>query len=145
MCTKYIQQSPPPRGLAPWASASIMYLFLYILDLILMHIFDVRLMHTLGFLIRMHILDVLLLLATTVITTLFWELHHCNNGASAQECMGRPWGSLGASVTARAELAGFVKLFASRRFAFRCAFTFASPRFRFASLLFSLELVDKLF
>ena len=43
-----------------------------------MHISDGILMHTLDVLIRMHILDVLLLLlATTVIAPLFWELQRC--------------------------------------------------------------------
>ena len=47
-----------------------------------MHPLDVILMRILHVLIRMHILDVLLLLlATTVIAPLLWELHVCNNGA----------------------------------------------------------------
>ena len=42
-----------------------------------MHILNVILMHVLDVLISMHKLDVLLLLlATTVIARLFWELHH---------------------------------------------------------------------
>ena len=53
-----------------------------------MHILDVTLMHILAVLIRMHILEVLLLLlATTVIAPLFWGLHCCNIGASALACL----------------------------------------------------------
>ena len=63
-----------PRGQAPWGEENVVFI-LYILDVILMHILDGILMHMLDVLIRMHILDVLLLLllATTVIAPMFWE------------------------------------------------------------------------
>ena len=71
-----------PQGACPLGERKNHVFILYILDVILMHILDVILMHILDVLIRMHILDVLLLLlATTVIAPLFWELHRCNNGA----------------------------------------------------------------
>ena len=70
------------QGASPLGEGKCYIYFVYILDVILMHILDVILMHILYVLIRMHILDVLLLLlATTVIAPLFWELHRCNNGA----------------------------------------------------------------
>ena len=81
-----MQHFPRPRGLAPRASATIMYLFcICVLDVILTRMLDVILMHTLDVLIRMHILNVLLLvLATTVLAICFWELLCCNNDAEAQ-------------------------------------------------------------
>ena len=57
---------------------------LYILDVMFMRILHVILMHTLHVLIRMHILDVLLLLllATIVIAPLLWKFQpHSNNAA----------------------------------------------------------------
>ena len=59
----------PPRGQAPWGQADVVCI-LYILGVILMHILDVIVMHIFDVLIRMHILDVLLLLlATTAVVT----------------------------------------------------------------------------
>ena len=56
---------------------------LYKLDSRLMHILDVILMHILDVLIRMHMLDVLLLLlATTVMAPLFWEFQPQSNNAA---------------------------------------------------------------
>ena len=53
------------------------------LDVIFMHILDGILMHILDVLIRMHILDVLLLLlATAVIATLFWQFQRRGNNAA---------------------------------------------------------------
>ena len=49
------------QGASPWGEDNVVFI-LYILDAILMHILDGILMHVLHVLIRMHILDVLLLL-----------------------------------------------------------------------------------
>ena len=79
-----------PQGACPLGERQnhvfILYIYIYISDVILMHISDGLLMHISDVLIRMHILDILLLLllATTVIALLFWELHRCNNGRQAQ-------------------------------------------------------------
>ena len=75
------------RGQAPWGKENVVFI-LYVLDVILMHISDVILMHILDVLILMQILDVLL--ATTVIAPLCWELHRCNIGALAQVCLRSP-------------------------------------------------------
>ena len=76
----------PPGGL-PLGERKNHVFVLDILDVVLVHIVNVMLMHILDVLIRMHILHVLLLLlATTVIASLLWELQRRNNGAQAQVC-----------------------------------------------------------
>ena len=66
----------------PLGGAEHVVFMLYILHVVLMHVLNVILMHILDVLIRMRIVDVLLLLlATTLIAPLLWELHYCNNGA----------------------------------------------------------------
>ena len=60
-----------------------LYLFVYILDVILMHILHGISMHVLDVLICMHILDVLLLLlATMVIAPLFGEFQPQSNNVA---------------------------------------------------------------
>ena len=63
-----------PLGTCPLGKRRNHVFIPYVLDVILMHILDVVFMHILIVLIRMHMLDVvlLLLLATTVIEPLFW-------------------------------------------------------------------------
>ena len=71
------------QGACPLGERKNQVFILYILDVILMHILDGILMHILDVLIRMHILDVLLLLlATTVIAPLFWEFQPQSNNAA---------------------------------------------------------------
>ena len=62
------------QGASPLGKESVVFT-LDILDVVPMHTLNVILMHILDALL------LLLLLATTVIASLFWELHHCNNGA----------------------------------------------------------------
>ena len=79
--TKQIQDVPPPRGACPLGERKNHVYILYLLDVILMNIFNVILMHIFDVRMRMHILNVLLLLlATTVIALLLWELHRCDSG-----------------------------------------------------------------
>ena len=71
------------QGASPLGDENIGFI-LYMLDAVLMHILDVILMHGLHVIIRVHVLDVLLLLlllATVVMVPLFWELHFCNDFA----------------------------------------------------------------
>ena len=72
------------QGRTPWGEENLVLIF-YILDVLLMHTLDVILLHILDVLIRMHILNVLLLLlVTTVIAPLFWEFQpESNNAASS--------------------------------------------------------------
>ena len=71
-----------PQGASPlWKGKFVS--ILNIPNVILMHILDVILMHILDVLIRMHILNVLLLLpATKVIALLFWEFQPQSNNAA---------------------------------------------------------------
>ena len=74
-----------PRGHPPWGQEHVL-LILYKSDVILMNILDVIFMHILYVLIRMHTLDVslllLLMLATTVIAPLFSEFQPQSNNAA---------------------------------------------------------------
>ena len=72
-----------PRGQAPWGEETVVSI-LYILGVLLIRILDVILMHILDVLIRMHVLDVLLLLllATMVSAPLFCELQSQSNNAA---------------------------------------------------------------